>query len=107
MKKIIAVTILLSLILIFHNGCAAVVQSPVTGFVYTNLKYGLEVGTNAKSTKVGTAECKSFLGIVATGDASIKAACQNAGITKIHHVDVQVKSILGFFATYTIIVYGE
>ncbi len=107
MKKIIAVTILLSLVLIFLNGCAVATTSPVTGFVYTDVKYGLEVGTNARSTKVGTAECKSFLGIMAIGDASIKAACQKAGITKIHHIDVQVKSILGFFATYTIIVYGE
>ena len=106
MKKIIAVTILLSLVLIFNIGCA-VARSPVTGYVYTDVKYALEVGTNARSTKVGTAECKSFLGIIATGDASIKAACQKAGITKIHHIDVQVKSILGFFATYTIIVYGE
>ena len=42
-----------------------------------------------------------------TGDARIKAACRSAGIPKIHHIDVQVKSILGFSATYTIIVYGE
>ena len=107
MKKIIATTILLSLVFIFHNGCAAMALSPVTGFVYTDVKYGLEVGTNTRSTKVGTAECKSILGLIAIGDASIKAACLNAGITKIHHIDIKVKSILGFYATYTIIVYGE
>lgn len=105
--RIIAISLLLSLVLIFQIGCAAMSKAPVTGFVYTNVRYPLVVGTDAKSTKVGTAECTSFLGIVAMGDASIKTACQNAGITKIHHIDVEAKSILGFYATYTIIVYGE
>jgi len=41
------------------------------------------------------------------GDASIQAAMQNGGITKIHHVDYKVTSVLGVYATYTTVVYGE
>ncbi len=49
----------------------------------------------------------SVLGIYASGDASIDAAAKSAGITKIHHVDEQSTNILGFFAKYTVYVYGE
>ena len=49
----------------------------------------------------------SFLVLIATGDASIRAAAKSAGITKIHHVDHHSTNMLGFVATYTVIVYGE
>ncbi len=57
--------------------------------------------------KTGAATATSILGIVATGDASIEAAAKNAGITRIHHVDHHTKNILGFYAEFTTIVYGE
>lgn len=88
------------------SSCAAV-KSPLVGVAYTELKAPFAVTSNAASTKVGTAKATSILGIVATGDASIEAAAKSAGITKIHHVDEEVKSILGFYAVYTIVVYGE
>jgi len=48
----------------------------------------------------------TILGIVATGDYSIKTAAKNTGITKIKYVDVEVFSVLGC-GTYTTIVYGD
>lgn len=62
---------------------------------------------NAGSSKVGTAEAKGYLGVVALGDASIQAAAREAGITRIHHVDYQAKSYVGVYTIYTIIVYGD
>ena len=62
---------------------------------------------NAGSSKVGTAEAKGYLGVVALGDASIQAAAREAGITRIHHVDYQSKSYVGVYTIYTIIVYGD
>ena len=49
------------------------------------------------------------MGFVATGDASIEAACKKAGITKIHHVDWKVVSDIpfGIKTIYTTTVYGE
>jgi hypothetical protein len=32
---------------------------------------------------------------------------KNGGTTKVHHVDSQVKNILGVYAEYTMVVYGE
>jgi len=90
----------------FMSSCA-MVKSPLTGVWYTNVKAPVAVTGNANSTKVGSASAKSILGIIATGDASIDAAAKSAGITKIHHVDEQSTSVLGFFAKYEVFVYGE
>ncbi|MBM3236358.1 hypothetical protein FJZ31_08675 [Candidatus Poribacteria bacterium] len=81
--------------------------SPVTGFWYTEVKGPVTATANPTYSKVGSAFCTSLLGLIATGDASIETAAKNGGITKIHHVDYESKSILGLFATYTVIVYGE
>jgi len=88
------------------SSCATV-KSPLSGQWYTNVKAPVAVTGNSNSTKVGTSQATSILGIVATGDASIDAAAKSAGITKIHHVDEESTSILGFFAQYKVFVYGE
>ena len=73
---------------------AGCVKSPLVGGIYTDVK-------------VGTAEAKGYVGVVALGDASIQAAAREAGITRIHHVDYQAKSYVGVYTIYTIIVYGD
>ena len=78
-----------------------------TGKWYSDIKGGVAVTSNSVSKKVGTSECISVLGLVATGDASIQEAAKEAGISKISHVDYQYFSVLGLFARYTTIVYGE
>ncbi|HUT04862.1 MAG TPA: TRL-like family protein [bacterium] len=88
------------------SGCAMVL-SPATGFLYSDVKGPHSVTANADYSKVGTSECTSILGWIATGDASIKAAMENGGITKIHHVDYKAEVILGVYAKLTVIVYGE
>jgi hypothetical protein len=56
---------------------------------------------------MGSSSATSILGLVTTGDASIDAAAKAGGITKIHHVDFQMKSILFFYMKATVTVYGE
>lgn len=105
MKRLARAFAALSLIA-FISGCAAAVQ-PVTGFVFSDVKGPVAATSAEKATKVGTAECQSILGWIATGDASIDAAMRNGGITKIHHVDHHSWSILGILAKFTVTVYGE
>ncbi len=81
--------------------------SPVTGFVYSNVKGPLTATGNTVGTKVGTAEARSYVGVVGNGDASIDAAAKKAGITKISHVDYHNYSILGIYTRVTVHVYGE
>ena len=102
MKKLLALAFAVGM----FTACG-VVKTPVTGMIYTDVKDGLAVTGNAGSSKVGTAEAKGYLGVVALGDAGIQAAAKEAGITRIHHVDYQAKSYVGVYNVYTVIVYGE
>jgi hypothetical protein len=95
-----------SLALLVSTGCA-MAASPVNGFLYSKVDAPLAVNSDADNKKHGSASCQSYLGLIATGDASIETAAKNGGITKIHHVDFKSHSILGFYAEFTTIVYGE
>jgi len=85
-------------------GCTGV--TPMNGSLYTDLKGPVAVGDAATASKTGTAKSQGILG-VALGDSSIETAMANGGITKVHHVDTHVTNILGIYATYETIVYGE
>ena len=97
---------LLCLGLLVSTGCATA-ASPVNGYWYTDVKGPLEATAAAASTKTGEASCRTVLGLIATGDASIEAAAKSAGIKTIHHVDFKSWSLLGFYAEFTTIVHGE
>ena len=88
------------------SGCAT--NCPM-GAAYSKLKLPVGVTDNSTLTalKVGTAECKSYCGMVALGDASIDAAKKQGKITKVHHVDWEVESYAGVYAKYRVVVYGE
>lgn len=90
------------------SGCIPVVAttSGPLGPVYTSTSGPLLATSNARSSKVGRAESTGILG-VAFGDASIAAAQRNGGISTIHHVDYEVTWVLGVYAKYTTVVYGE
>jgi hypothetical protein len=87
------------------GGCA-VAHGPVTAAVTLNMKGPVSVGPAATSPKVGRAEAWGIV-VYATGDASISEAARNGGITRIHHVDQETTNILGLYAKYVTIVYGE
>ena len=105
MKKMIAVMMLGALLAVLATGCATPVPF---GMLYTEVK--MPVGGSGpvpEDLKVGTSECKSFLGVFASGDASITAAKRSAGITEISYVDWEVENILGFVGKYKCVVYGK
>ena len=103
-KGAISLGILLSLALLL-SGCASVLP---TGLIYTEVKAPIAVGNEGFAyTKVGTAKVTSVLGLVATGDASIKAAMANGKITKVKYVDYDAKNVLGIYGEYTTTVYGD
>ena len=66
------------------------------------------ISSNPVGSKVGTSEAGTFLYILSFGgDASIKAAAKNGGITRISTVDVKSYNVLGLFQKYTTIITGE
>ena len=104
MRKVLASLAVGVSAIVLLGGCAIV--TPMDGSLYTDLKGPVAVGDASTGSKEGSAKATSIIGI-ATGDASIAAAMANGGITKIHHVDTHVKNILGIYAVYETVVYGE
>src|SRR5690242_4772832 len=86
-------------------GCA-IGHGPVIAPVTINMKGPVSAGSAATGAKVGRAEAWGIL-VYATGDASISATATNGGINRIHHVDHETTNILGIYAKYVTIVYGE
>ncbi len=108
MRRCIALAAIALFGLSLFAGCGAYSVSPVTGFLFTDVQAPAGVTDNAsRSPKVGTSYCASILGLIATGDASIKAAMADGGITKIHYVDYHSVSYLGLYAKFVVTVYGE
>ena len=108
MKKLCASVLLASVAVVLFTGCAVV--SPISGgtqgMLFTQTDAAVAVGSGSGSEKVGTSESTAII-CFATGDSSIQKAMQNGGITKIHHVDAKIFQVLGLYAKYTTVVYGE
>ena len=82
--------------------------SPIAGSLFSAVKGSVLVGDNtAGYSKVGVAEATGIVGVVVDGDCSIRTAMEEGGITKIHHVDSEVTNILGVYAKYKTVVYGD
>jgi hypothetical protein len=89
------------------SGCTAFSLGPVPALITLDQKGPVAVGPATElGSKVGTSEAKGIL-VYSTGDASIKAAMENGGISRIHHVDNETMNILGVYAVYRTIVYGD
>jgi uncharacterized lipoprotein YajG len=109
MKKMLF--LLAAVSVVFLAGCATPFPH---GVISSDLKVPvIATGNLAKTSvpdlKIGKAQCQSIMGFIASGDASVKAACEDGKITKVYYVDWKVKSEipLGIKTTYTTIVYGE
>ena len=63
---------------------------------------GLQIGS-----KTGTSSMVNYAGVVAIGDASVKTAASNAGITKVKTMDVHYDSIMGIINTTTTTITGD
>ena len=87
------------------TGCT-MAQGPVTAWIVVDQRAPVAVGPAAGQSKVGRSEAYGIL-VYATGDASIGAAMKAGGITRVHHVDHESMTILGLYAKYVTIVYGE
>ena len=94
-----------ALFLALLSGCATNMPA---GVIVTNLKLPIATtDAGGQAHKVGEASCSSILTLVANGDCSIETAKKNGGITNVHHVDWHVDNLLGIWAKYTVVVYGD
>ena len=104
MKKTRLLLFIIPLLALVLSGCATYMPA---GALYVGAKGGIAAADSTSYSKVGKSQATSILGLVATGDSSIKTAAANGGITKIKYVDYEVENILGIYGKYTTIVYGD
>jgi hypothetical protein len=94
------------------SGCAGV------AFIGTGAPgaSGLYAQTTSKSfineqTKLGSKSGEScmtsILGLVTTGDAGVNETAKKAGISRVTHIDQKLTNIIGVYATYCVVVYGD
>lgn len=91
----------MSLLFVVVTGCATS-PNPHGGFFYTNLKgpnHALE--NKSGGSKSGMACATTVLAVAGWGDASIKAAQENGGITEIVAVDYEFMNVVGPVYTKT------
>ncbi len=114
MKILSASVLLASVAVMFLTGCTAFTPGNLggtQGYLFTQVDgstvNGYPTGQTSSTSKVGRSDSTGVI-FFATGDSSVQKAMQNGGITKIHHVDANVTSVLGgLFTKYTTVVYGE
>ena len=104
MRLLLCFALLLSTIAL--TGCVMPNSPVVAGIVIDQKGPVAGFDSAAGATKVGRAKAEGIL-IVGYGDASIDTAAKNGGITKIHHADTECLNILGIYARYETVVYGE
>jgi hypothetical protein len=87
-------------------GCIAAPVVPPLGLLYTKVDAPLaprgEVGR-----KRGVSQVTAILGLISIGDASVKAAAANGGISEVKLVDYEYTNVLLIFQRYTTIAYGD
>ena len=105
MRVLICVAVLAAMLVL--SGCASMALGPVPSAITIDQRGPVAVGpASSMGSKVGRAKAEGIL-LVSYGDASISAAAQSVGITKIHHVDNETLNVFGIYARYETIVYGD
>ena len=80
---------------------------PPVGMVYSDFDAPLGAGPRDSGSKTGMSSVTAILGIISTGDGSVRAAATNGGIRNVKHVDYEFYNILGIYQRYTTVVYGD
>jgi len=78
----------------------------VLGLIYENATEPGGGSSEASPSKVGCASCRSWWGLVGTGECGIKDAMRNGDISELGFYDTITKNILGV-KKFTVKAYGE
>jgi hypothetical protein len=89
-------------------GCM-IVESPIRGVVGTEVIWGdvaAGKGPSPAGMKEGKACAESILGLLARGDASVRAAKENGKITEVFSVDHSARNFFGVVGEWCTLVKG-
>ena len=90
------------------GGCM-IVDAPIRGVFGTEVIWGDVAGkaATANTEKQGKACAESILGLIARGDASVRAAKENGGITEVTTIDHSARNFLGIVGEWCTLVRGN
>lgn len=90
------------------SGCM-IVEAPIRGVMGTEVIWGDVAGDPAKANteKQGKACAESILGLIARGDASVRAAKANGGITEVTSIDHSARNFFGIVGEWCTLVRGN
>ena len=101
----------LGAVAILSAGCVTAPVVPPMGALYSKIEAPLDLnsaGGKVIGERRGESSSIAILGLVAVGDAGLKAAAEEGGLTRITHVDYKLKNVLfGAYAKFTTVAYGE
>lgn len=99
----------LGMVCLLASGCAtALAPSNLPALVsVTSTPIAVGPDQDAGPLARGEASAANILGLVSFGNASIRAAAGDGGITKIKTVDAHTTNVLGIWAIYTTVVTGH
>lgn len=101
MVKGLVLVFALALCATFGTGCMTV-ATPAQGMILSDVSWDGDANGSLGS-KEGKACARSIFGFVADGDASIKAAARNGGISNVTRVDHYTKNFLGWGEYCTVV----
>lgn len=90
------------------GGCM-IVEAPIKGVFGTEVIWGDVAGESAtpNTMKQGKACAESILGLLARGDASVRAAKENGGITEVSSIDHSARNFLNIVGEWCTLVRGN
>ena len=87
-------------------GCLGAPVVPPLGLLYTDLDAPLSLNGEVGNRR-GEASVVAILGLISTGDGSVRAAARNGGISRVERVDYEFYNVLGIYQRYTTVAYGN
>ncbi len=103
--KVLALSVMWMGILV-GTGCM-IVDTPVMGVLGSRVRWGEFAQGDDASHKEGKACMDTILGLIARGDASVRAAKAAGGITEVSVVDHSARNFLNIVGEYCTIVRGN
>ena len=106
------VLVLGMMMLVVGLGGCMIVEAPVKGVLGTEVVWGdIATGESGSETagtsKEGKACAESIFGLLARGDASVRAAKQNGGIKEVTSVDHSARNFLNIVGEWCTLVRGR
>jgi hypothetical protein len=88
------------------TGCM-IVDTPVMGVLGSRVRWGEFAQGDDRDQKEGKACMQTLLGLLAQGDASVRAAKANGGITEVSVIDHSARNFVNLVGEYCTVVRGK